>query len=131
MNVESGVADILRQYSARHLPPKPVSRRRLAFERQRPRILRECTAEAIGVFFFVFCGGAAIGSLVSNSHNPVGAAAYGSMLQVGISYCFGIVFGLVLAAPISGGHLNPAMTICFAVWSGFPWRKVPHCALKP
>jgi glycerol uptake facilitator-like aquaporin len=24
------------------------------------------------------------------------------------------------------GHFNPAITICFAIWQGFPWKKVPH-----
>ncbi|THZ03324.1 aquaporin-like protein [Aureobasidium pullulans] len=23
-------------------------------------------------------------------------------------------------------HFNPAMTICFATWQGFPWKKVPY-----
>ena len=29
-------------------------------------------------------------------------------------------------APTSGGHFNPAITIAFAIWQGFPWRKVPY-----
>lgn len=32
----------------------------------------------------------------------------------------------MLCAPTSGGHFNPAITLCFAIWSGFPWKKVPH-----
>ena len=31
---------------------------------------------------------------------------------------------------MSGGHFNPAITISFAVWQGFPWRKVPHYILS-
>lgn len=23
-------------------------------------------------------------------------------------------------------HFNPAITICFATWQGFPWKKVPY-----
>ena len=33
--------------------------------------------------------------------------------------------GVWLSAGISGGHLNPAITIAFATFRGFPWRKVP------
>jgi hypothetical protein len=32
----------------------------------------------------------------------------------------------VTCAPTSGGHFNPAITLCFAFWKGFPWWKVPH-----
>lgn len=26
----------------------------------------------------------------------------------------------------SASHFNPAITICFAIWQGFPWKKVPY-----
>jgi glycerol uptake facilitator-like aquaporin len=38
----------------------------------------------------------------------------------------GIALAIITCAPTSGGHFNPAITICFAVWQGFPWRKVPY-----
>lgn len=37
-----------------------------------------------------------------------------------------IVVGILTAGPNSGGHLHPAFTISFALFKGFPWRKVPQ-----
>lgn len=38
----------------------------------------------------------------------------------------GIAFAIIVFAPTSGGHFNPAVTLCLAFWQGFPWRKVPY-----
>lgn len=38
----------------------------------------------------------------------------------------GIAFAIITCGPTSGGHFNPAITICFALWQGFPWKKVPY-----
>ena len=92
----------------------------------RPRILRECMAEATGVFFYVFPGIAAIASFYLNAENPIGAPAFGSIFQIGWGFAIGIAFAIITSASTSGGHFNPAITICFAYWQGFPWRKVPH-----
>jgi len=47
--------------------------------------------------------------------------------------CFGwgmaVVFGIYVAGGISGAHINPAVTVAFAAFGRFPWRKVPGYAL--
>jgi len=53
-DIELGYSDALQKHLSRHvIAPKPVSQRKLDFEHRRPRILRECMAEATGVFFYV------------------------------------------------------------------------------
>lgn len=44
----------------------------------------------------------------------------------GAAFALGIAFAIITCASTSGGHFNPAITICFAIWQGFPWRKVPY-----
>jgi len=33
--------------------------------------------------------------------------------------------GVYTSGGVSGGHINPAVTLAFAVTKKFPWRKVP------
>jgi len=81
----------------------------------------ECVAEAMGVFFYVFYG---LGSQVAwVFQNTTGQAGLASIFQIGLAYCFGIVFALVVCASTSGGHFNPAVTITMVVLKGFPKRK--------
>src|SRR3712207_5865597 len=47
--------------------------------------------------------------------------------------CFGwgmaVVFGIYVAGGVTGAHINPAVSIAFAAFGRFPWRKVPGYAL--
>ncbi|KAF9451188.1 aquaporin [Macrolepiota fuliginosa MF-IS2] len=45
------------------------------------------------------------------------------------SLSFGWGVGVALGVWISGGHINPAVTLALAVWRGFPWKKVPFYIL--
>ncbi|KAK7946778.1 uncharacterized protein PG986_011099 [Apiospora aurea] len=126
-DLELGTTEALQQHAARSVRAhKPVSQRKLDFERRRPRWLRECLAEAIGVFLYVFPGVAATASFMLNAANPLGVAPFGGLFQVGCAYAVGIAFAIITCAPTSGGHFNPAITLCFAFWQGFPWKKVPY-----
>lgn len=135
-DIEIGVSDALQKHLSRHVvAPKAVSQRKIDFEHKRPRILRECMAEATGVFFYVFPGIASVASFTLATTNPVanpvsaggiGVPVFGSIFQIGWAFAIGIAFAIITCAPVSGGHFNPAVTLCFAIWQGFPWRKVPH-----
>jgi glycerol uptake facilitator-like aquaporin len=130
-DIELGVTDVLQHHISRHVVhPKPVSQRKLDFEHKRPRILRECMAEATGVFFYVFPGIAAVASFTVNADGALPVMFFGNILQVGFAFALGIAFAIITCAPVSGGHFNPAITLCFAIWQGFPWKKVPHYILS-
>jgi len=105
-DVEIGITDAIQQHFARHVVQrKPVSQRKLDFEHKRPRWLRECMAEATGVFFYVFPGIASIASFTLAGANPTTApvvSAYGSLLQVGFSFALGIAFAIITCGPTSG-----------------------------
>ncbi|RCH96326.1 Aquaporin-9 [Rhizopus stolonifer] len=79
----------------------------------------EFLAEFIGTLVLVFltCGFCAEQTLnIENSKSWL-TSSLGSGLSVLIAIC--------IAGHVSGGHLNPAITIAFTVFSGFPIRKAP------
>jgi len=82
---------------------------------RRPDLSRRAAAEAIGVFALVFAG---CGAIVAEAQHP------GSLGAVGIALVFGlIVMAMVYATGhLSGAHLNPAVTIAFALTRHLPRR---------
>lgn len=122
-DMEVGVTDAVQRHIQRNVvTPKPVSQRKLDFEHSRPRWMREMAAEALGVFFYVYPGIASQASFFLNGTEPI----FGSVFQIGWAYAIGIAFAIITCASTSGGHFNPAVTLCFAIWQGFPWKKVPY-----
>lgn len=118
-DLELGVTEAVQQHVSRHVvAAKPVSQRKLDFEHARPRWLRECMAEATGVFFFVFPGIASIAGFTLNATNAAGVTAFSSLFQIGWAFAIGISFAIITCASTSGGHFNPAITLALALWQG-------------
>jgi aquaporin NIP len=51
----------------------------------------------------------------------------GALGHVGVALTFGLIIVVMIAAVghLSGAHLNPAVTLAFALTRHFPWREVP------
>jgi len=73
--------------------------------------------EALGTFLLVFFGCGSVCAAVLH-HAQVG------IFQVAIVWGLGIAVAIYLTAPLSGAHLNPAVTLALAAFSGFPCRRV-------
>lgn len=84
-------------------------------------MVRKMAAEAFGTFALVFAG---TGAIVVND-------TFGSVTHVGIALTFGLVVLAMIYAlgDVSGAHLNPAVTLGFAVAGRFPATAVlPYLA---
>lgn len=87
----------------------------------------EMLAEFLGTFVLILLGvGSVAVAVVGLPGSGRQAAPFGAANWLIISWGWGlaVVFGVYVAGGISGAHLNPAVTLGFAVRRDFPWRKV-------
>ena len=80
--------------------------------------IKWCTGEFLGTFLLVFFGCGSVCAAVTTG-------AQVGVFQVAIVWGLGITMAIHLTAALSGAHLNPAVTLSFAVWGEFPKRRVP------
>ena len=89
-----------------------------------PSLARACAAESAGTFLLVFFGVGAVQVAVLTG-------ALNGLWQVAVVWALGVTVGIYTAAGISGAHLNPAITLAFAAFREFPWRRVlPYTAAQ-
>lgn len=78
------------------------------------------TAELIGTMFLILLGNGVVANVVLK-----GTKGYDSgWLVITTGWALAVFVGVVIAAPFSGAHLNPAVTIGLAIAGKFAWSKV-------
>jgi glycerol uptake facilitator protein len=82
--------------------------------------MSEFTAELIGTMFLVLLGNGAVANVVLKGTK--GSSAGWMVICTG--WALAVFVGVVVAAPYSGAHLNPAVTIALAIAGKFAWSKV-------
>nr|XP_010939491.1 aquaporin NIP2-1 [Elaeis guineensis] len=83
-----------------------------------PFLLKKVVAEVIATFLLVFvtCGAAALSKYDQRIISQLGQSVAGGLIVTVMIYAVG---------HISGAHMNPAVTLSFAVLRHFPWIQVP------
>ncbi len=79
--------------------------------------MKKYLAEFIGTFALLFCGTGAM---------AIDETMNGAVTHIGIAVTFGLIVMAMIYSlgEVSGAHLNPAVTIAFAVNKNFAWKEV-------
>jgi glycerol uptake facilitator protein len=91
----------------------------------------EMMAEFLGTFALIAFGDGVVAMAVA-ALNQSGRAetghtiflAAGDWLLISWGWALAVTFGVYIAGGITGAHINPAVTLAFAVRGDTPWRKV-------
>lgn len=86
-----------------------------------PSLSRRLTSEFMGTALLV---AAVVGSGIMGERLASGSVAI-ALLANTIATGAALVALILTFGPISGAHLNPAVTLADAIESGIPWREVP------
>ncbi len=78
------------------------------------------TAELIGTMFVILLGNGVVANVVLKGTKGNNAG----WMVITTGWALAVFVGVVIAAPFSGAHLNPAVTIGLALAGKFAWSKV-------
>ncbi|MBI5974940.1 MIP/aquaporin family protein [Staphylococcus canis] len=78
-------------------------------------------AEFFGTALLLLMGGGVVANVNLKKTNANGA----DWIVIAIGWGLGVTLGVYAVGQVSGAHLNPAVTLAFAMNGDFPWSQVP------
>lgn len=81
----------------------------------------KCLFEFIGTAMLILLGDGVVASSILNKSKGFN----GGWVVITFAWGFAVMCGAFVAAPYSGAHLNPALSVGLAIAGGFPWNYVP------
>jgi glycerol uptake facilitator protein len=88
--------------------------------------MNEYIAEVIGTMLLVLLGDGVVANVVlrdTKGHN-------GGWIVITLGWGLAVFVGVSVAGPVSGAHINPAVSVGLAISGLFPWSKVPFFILS-
>lgn len=82
-------------------------------------------AEFIGTALLILLGNGVVANVVLTGTKGNG----GGWIVITTAWALAVFVGVVVSAPYSGAHLNPAVTIALAISGKFEWSQVPSYML--
>ena len=82
--------------------------------------MSEFVSELIGTMFLILLGNGVVANVVLKGTK----GNSGGWIVITTGWALAVFVGVVIAAPFSGAHLNPAVTIGLAIAGKFAWSKV-------
>ena len=90
-------------------------------------LLNQCIFELIGTLVLVLLGDGVCCACTLNKSKAQGAG----WVVIALAWGFAVMCGVFIAGPVSGAHLNPAVTLGLALAGSFPWASVlPYIAAQ-
>jgi glycerol uptake facilitator protein len=78
-------------------------------------------AEILGTAILILLGGGVVASCVLKETKSNGSG----WIVITTGWAMAVFIGVLVAAPYSGAHINPAVTLALALEGSFPWKDVP------
>ena len=78
-------------------------------------------AEMIGTMILILLGDGVVAGVLLNKSK----AFAGGWIVITVAWAMAVFSGVVVSAPYSGAHLNPAVTLGLAIKGDTPWDQVP------
>lgn len=82
--------------------------------------MNEVIAEFIGTFLLILLGNGVVANVVLKDTKGHG----GGWIVISLGWGLGVFVGVAVAGPVSGAHINPAVTLGLAIVGMFSWSLV-------